>query len=107
MTEIYNKQEMDRAIEDNQFALFYLSRPSCGVCKSLKPKIEAIADQYSTLKQFYVNLENDESIIGQYSIFTIPGILVFVDGKESIREARYFSVGEIDSRLQRISEMLN
>lgn len=105
MKELTNKSEMDKAIEDNPFVLFYLSKKKCGVCTALKPKIKMIADKYDNLKQFYVDLENDETIIGQYSLFTVPALLVFVEGKETIREARYMSVDDIDSRLLRISKL--
>ncbi|QEN04182.1 thioredoxin [Thiospirochaeta perfilievii] len=106
MTELFNKEELDGAIKENQFVLVYLSKTNCGVCKALKPKIKMIADKYPNLNQYYINLDNDETIIGQYSLFTIPGLLVFVEGRESIREARYMSMDDIDSRIGRISKML-
>lgn len=106
MKELKSKNEMDSIIKSNEFVLFYLSKKKCGVCTSLKPKIKMVGDKYPKLKQFYIDLENDESIIGQYSLFTIPVVLVFVNGRETIREARYMSVGDIDSRIKRIADML-
>lgn len=106
MKELLTKSEMDEAIENDVFALFYLSKTKCGVCKSLKPKIKMIADKYPKLNQYYINLDNDETIIGQYSLFTVPVVLVFVEGRETIREARYMSIEDIDSKIKRISEML-
>ncbi len=38
--------------------------------------------------------------------FTIPGILLFVEGKESIREARHISVQDIDNRISRYCSLL-
>lgn len=102
MKELLNKSQMDDVIKSDTFALFYLSKTQCGVCKSLKPKIKMIADKYHKLNQYYVNLDRDETIIGQYSLFTVPVVLVFVEGRETIREARYMSVIDIDSRLERI-----
>ncbi len=107
MEEITNREEMEKIIKSESFVLFYLSRPSCGVCKALKPKIEAIAGKYNRLKSVYFNLDNDETAAGQFSIYTIPAILVFVYGKETIREARYISVDEIDEKLSRIDKQLN
>lgn len=106
MIELKSKKEMDGAISENRFALFYLSREACGVCKSLKPKVKLVADRYKNLHQFYIDLDNDETIAGQYSIFTIPAILVFVDGKETIREARYLSMDELEDKIKRISDLL-
>jgi len=106
LTELFTKEEMDKEIEKGGFSLFYLSRPECGVCSVLKNKIESVVKQIENLEMFYINLNNDESISGQYSIFTIPGILVYAQGKECLREARYISVSDIETRLKRISELL-
>ena len=106
MREIESREIMKEMIKREEFILFYLSRPSCGVCTALKPKIEQIAGKYSPLKAVYFNLDKDESVAGQYSIFTIPCILVYAKGKEWIREARYISVGDIDSQLKRLADLL-
>lgn len=107
MEEIRSKQEMEKLIAEEEFVLFYLSRPACGVCHALKPKIEKIAERYDNLKTVYFNLDNDETVAGQFSIFTIPGILVFARGREWIREARYISVEDIDSQLNRVARLLS
>ena len=106
MTEIQGREEMERRIREEPLVLFYLSRPACGVCTALKPKVSALAADYEGLKVFYVDLDKDESVAGQYSIFTIPGILVYVQGKEWIREARYVSIDQLQAKLDRIVEIL-
>ena len=107
MEEIADREEMEKIIKSEPFVLFYLSRPSCGVCKALKPKIEAMAGKYNRLKKVYFNLDNDETAAGQFSVYTIPAVLVFVYGKETVREARYISVDEIDEKLSRIDKQLS
>lgn len=103
MLEIKKLNDAYKAIEENQFTLFYLSRPECNLCKSLKPKVKIIIENYPLLKSYYINLNNDEQIAGQFSIFTIPAILVFLNGKEVIREARYFSINNLKAKLDRIN----
>ena len=105
MKEIRGRQEMERLIKEEAFVLFYISRPACGVCTALKPKVSALAADYAGLKVYYVDLDKDESVAGQFSIFTIPGILVYVQGKEWIREARYISIDQLQAKLDRIMEM--
>lgn len=107
MIDINSIDEMNILIKKEPFILFYLSRPGCGVCDAVKPKIVSICENYPSLKTCYVDLDKNEEIAGQFSIFTIPGILVFAEGKEAIREARNFSVGDIESRLQRLSSLMN
>lgn len=105
MKNIKTKKELNCIIEQEQFCLIYLSRPSCGVCIDVKPKVENICKKYPMLKTFYIDLDINEEISGQLSIFTIPAILVFVDGKEFFREARFFSIDDIDKKISRIIEL--
>lgn len=82
--------------------LYYFSRPSCGVCSSVRPKIEMLLqNKYPDVQFVYVNLDNDEEFAGKYMIFTIPAIIFFIDSKEFFRFARYMSINEIDEKLER------
>ena len=107
MTELFNKKDLDDVVLSGEFSLFYLSKTKCGVCSSLKPKIINIANKYNNLKQYYINLENDKTIAGQYSIFTVPAVLVYAEGKEVIREARYMSINEVEAKISRISTLIS
>lgn len=103
MEHLTTLESIQEKIDNEQWILLYLSRPECGVCKSLLPKIENLCASYPKLKSYYIDLNQDERVAGQLSIFTIPGILVFTDGKESIREARYISLDSLKSMLDRIN----
>ena len=98
---------MKNIISNDAFVLFYLSRADCGACGAVKPKVLELAEKYPELKTFHVDLDKNEIIAGQYSIFTIPGILVFAGGKEAIREARNFSLVEIEKKLERLAKLMN
>ena len=82
--------------------LAYISRPSCGVCTALKPKIEEELSAYPEIVSRYVNLDTIPEAAGHFSVFSLPGILLFVDGKETIREARYVGIDDLFSRIDRV-----
>lgn len=107
MIEINSIDEMNTIIDTEDFALFYLSRNDCGTCHAVKPKLIELCRQYTNLKTYYVDLDKNEIIAGQFSIFTIPGILVSAGGKEAMREARNFSMLEIEKQLTRLSELMS
>lgn len=92
-------------IRSESMVLVYLSRPDCGVCRSLKPKVMDLLVEYPGITSYYVDLDENPAAAGEYSVFTIPGILVFVDGKETVREARYVSVEQLDRRIGRIYDL--
>lgn len=104
MIQLNTLKDIQEKITDEKWILLYLSRPECGVCKSLLPKVKLLCKKYSKLKSYYIDLNLDERIAGQLSIFTIPGILVYTNGKESIREARYISIDSLKDSLDRIDK---
>ena len=77
--------------------LFYFSHDQCNVCKVLKPKVyELLKEKYSRIPMYYVNIHKTPEISGQRSVFTVPSILVYMDGQEIIRKSRNIGVAELD-----------
>ncbi len=98
--------DIRRVIADESFVLLYLSRPGCGVCQALLPRIGDLAASVPGLTSFHIDLDEVPEAAGQLSVFTIPGILVFADGRESIREARYLSLDDLAARIRRLRDLL-
>ena len=61
---------------------------------------------YPEIRTIYVDGEKFHNMAVFFNIFTFPGIIVFVDGKESIREAKHISIGDIESRIDRYYNLL-
>ncbi len=81
--------------------LFYFSRPSCGVCSAIKPKVISMMEDYPEVRTYYVNLDEVPEAAGQLSVMTIPAILAYADGKEVLREARYISMDDLEEKISR------
>lgn len=97
---------IDKAIEDNKMILIYFGNSTWGVCIDLKPKVLALLKEYPGVEFIYVDADKSQKVAAHYNIFTIPGILLYVDGKESIREARHISISDFDSKIKRYYNML-
>ncbi len=83
-------------------ALFYFSHKKCNVCRVLKPKIHKMVQaNFPKIQMFYCDTELYPEISGQNSIFTVPAILVFFDGKEYLRKSRTIGVEEFKNELDR------
>lgn len=50
------------------------------------------------------NAEDIPEIAGYFSIFTVPVLLLFADGKEMVREARFVHVEEFKMKVSKIYE---
>lgn len=82
--------------------LFYFSHKKCAVCKVLKPKIyDMLQTNFQKFEMFYCDTELYPEISGQNSIFTVPTILVFFEGKEFLRKSRNIGIEELRNELDR------
>lgn len=99
---LVNKHEaVEKIIKNNKMALLYFGNDTCGVCKVIKPKLEKLLLDYPNIKSAYVDAAQSVDLAASYSIFSLPVILVFIEGREIIREARHISLLELDCRIAR------
>ena len=106
MVELNTLYEMDKFIKHNTIAMIYFSSESCSVCGVLLPKIEEMLTKFPKLKIRKIQVDKFTEAAGQYSIFTLPAILVYIEGKEIIREARFISVTMLEGTIERYYGML-
>ena len=102
MNQIHTIEAFKETIRDHQLVLTYISGTNCGVCSSIKPKIQEILNRQPALYPVEINSHEDQELAAQLSVFTIPAVLVHAQGKESIREARYFSLVDLEQQIERL-----
>ena len=97
-----------RDLVDNSPALLsYFSTPDCRVCTVLKPKVlELITQKFPEIIALCIDIERSPVIAGQNSIFTAPTILVYFDGKETLRKSRNISLSELEEEIGRVYKLL-
>ena len=106
MIELNTLEEMDEFINNNIIAMVYFASDDCSVCGVLLPKIEEMLTKFPKLKVRKVQVDKFTEAAGQYSIFTLPAILVYIEGKEIIREARFISATMLEGTIDRYYDML-
>jgi thioredoxin 1 len=74
--------------------------PWCGPCRLVSPVVESVgeahADKISTAK---VNTDENQQLAMRYSIFSIPTLIVFKDGREAARLVGYMPQPVMEERL--------
>jgi len=94
------EQVLDSTKQDG--VLLYFSTPQCRVCKVLKPKIhDMLQEHYPKIEMHYVDTEKIPEASGHFSVFAAPTIILFLDGKEFIRQSRNIGVMELATHIER------
>ncbi len=84
----------------------YFSTESCNVCKVLRPQVRQICQQFEDVHFEYVDIEKAPELRGQFLVFSVPTIIIFVQGKEHKRLNRYMSLQDFENELARLIELL-
>lgn len=106
MQQLNNLQELEEFLATHPFAFLYVSQPTCSVCQALLPKIKVILEQFPNLHSAYVDTSLITEAVGKFSVFTIPVLLLFIEGKEVMRKARYLSVDDVEATIAKYNEFL-
>jgi thioredoxin 1 len=74
--------------------------PWCGPCRLVSPVVEAIADKNAgKIATAKVNTDENQQLAMRYSIFSIPTLIVFKDGREATRLVGYMPQEVMEDRL--------
>ena len=109
MTEIiiYSEEQLKTIIKNNAAVAAYFSTKDCNVCKILKPKIiKLLSSEFPKIKFVYVNVNNLREVAAQNSVFSVPTILFYVEGRETLRYSRNINLDEFSDTVGRIYNML-
>lgn len=98
---------INQTLNSNDAVMLYFSAPTCNVCHALKPKlVEAVTDQFPTFVIESIDISQTPEIASHFSVFAIPTVLIFFQGREFLRKSRHMSVGEVIEDVRRPYELM-
>jgi len=101
-TPITGPGALDDLIDDTPALAVWFSGPDCRVCQDLKPRVaEQLQQRFPQLLRVEVDCARLPAPAAQRQIFSIPALLVFFAGHETLRLVRNFSLNQLDQQLQR------
>jgi len=105
--DILSLEHLQETLQSNPAVIAYFSTPDCNVCTVLKPKvIELINNDFPQIQFHYVDCQQHPDAAAQFSVFTIPTVLVYFEGRETFRLSRNFGIAELSEKLRRPYQLL-
>lgn len=101
MRVINKKDEFQKFYKEKGIRIVYLSTNTCCACGVLKPKIEDMIKKYDNVEMVEIEADKSVEIVSQLGIFMFPAFIMYIDGKEVLREAKYISVVELEKVIDR------
>lgn len=102
MNKIETYQEYETFIQDNPMTLIYYSTLLCGVCHVMKPQVESLLENYPEIQAREVIMDELPEISAQQTIFSAPTVILYVEGKEFVRQSGYLRLDQLNDLLLRL-----
>lgn len=106
MGKIHSKDEIETLVKTNEISLIYFSSKSCSICRIIKPELDKVLKAYPKIKSVGIDAEGNIKLAASYSVFTLPAVIIYVEGKETIRQARYINIQEIRHTIDRYYKLI-
>ncbi|RXP46548.1 thioredoxin [Lutibacter sp. HS1-25] len=102
-----NLTQLKTTIANNLAVLLFFNTQSCNVGEALEPKVKnLLSSNFPKIKMFTVDLNFSPQIAASYNAFVEPTILVFFDGKETIRKSRNIGIYELEEAIKRPYQLI-
>ena len=77
----FKTAEFDAAVEAAPLAMVDFWASWCGPCRMVSPIVDEIAEERSDIKVGKVNVDEQQMLAAQFSVMSIPTLLVFKNGQ--------------------------
>ena len=74
--------------------------PWCGPCRLVSPVVESVGEAHAAkISTAKINTDENQELAMRYSIFSIPTLILFKDGREAARLVGYMPQQAMEDRL--------
>lgn len=105
MNLINTQRELDELINKNIITVVYFSGTTCGACKVIKSRINDMLTKFSKIASCEINGEESIEIAAKYQVFSLPIMLLYIEGKETLRVGRNVDFLNLEKQISRYYDM--
>lgn len=106
LQELSTYDELQQILGSLPYLLLYGASPSCTVCHADRPRVAQLAARLD-FPAVAVDLTKVPEVAGQLSLFAAPAVLLFAEGREYHRQARFLDLMELELRMVELKNFLN
>ncbi|MDR5588422.1 thioredoxin [Clostridium aquiflavi] len=101
MSKILKVNEFDDAIKEGIVIVDFFA-DWCGPCKMLAPIFQELEEEMKDkVKFFKVNVDESGELASKFSVFSIPTMIIFKDGKDVSTEVGFLPKEKIKMNLEK------
>lgn len=98
-----NEENINNSTDPIELLIF--SAQACSVCHSVKPRLIELADKYD-IPYKLIDTQNELEFASQLLVFTVPTVLLMMDGREIRRESRFIDFAGLEKTMAAAAESI-
>ena len=102
-----NHAALQEYLRREQIVVVQFGSETCGPCRAIQKKIELWNMDHPRVQYLYISADSMPEICAQMDVFTVPTVLVYVQGKMTIRKSGCFSLDGILQKTEQYERMLS
>lgn len=106
MEEVKSSEALQNIINHQELCVVYFMGSACSACEVIKLKVETILANYPQVKGIEVNGKEHPEVAISYDVYALPLMILFVQGKESLREGKHLNLLDFERKLERYTKIL-
>ena len=95
----FTETQLNEILSNNKTVLIDFSTQWCVPCKKMKPIIEEIQRENTTVKVLFIDADANKELVKKYQIKGVPVFIVFKNGEESFRKVGLCNKDELTNQL--------
>lgn len=96
-----NLTKVQDAITKNPNNIVFISSETCSICHVDEPKARKLAEEYNIPFQ-HLDIMQEPELTGFFEVLTVPAVLIYHEGKEIARQARFIDFHSMENLLQQL-----
>ncbi len=91
----------------NEAVMLYFSTTSCSVGENLEPKVhQLLKNEFPFIHYQPIDMNENPVVSAHFNAFAEPTLIVFFEGKETIRKSRNFGLHELEDAIKRPYQLI-
>ncbi len=95
---------MKELLQSHRFVLVQFGSYSCTPCHAIQNRITQWNKDYPQVHYHYISIDTDPQIASSYDIYSVPTLLLFIDGTIYLKQTGYFSLDQFLDQVYRLIE---
>ncbi|MCR9016408.1 thioredoxin family protein [Aquiflexum gelatinilyticum] len=107
VTEKIDLTQFEALLKSELALLVYFYQEKCGVCTGLFPKVrDMVRSEFPEMELLVLEAHQNRELAAQLRMMSVPGILVYFEGKEFFRTNGLVAMIELNTKISRYYNLM-